>query len=115
MSDLPDGEYLLTDVQWRRQDHDEAFRPLHGFTTGHLYVDGNDAQIEARFNDQFLSNRFSDLEEEGVPIRLIVSVLEAEDTYIIACSAPTLDRSGASYKLGAEGEIRDVAEASPAP
>lgn len=105
MNELPDGEYLLTDVQWRRQDRDEAFRPLHGFTTGHLVVEGGGAHAEARFNDQFLSNRFSDLEENGVPIVLIVAVLETEKTYTLSCAAPTLDRAGASYHLKAEGEF----------
>lgn len=105
MNELPDGEYLLTDVQWRRQDRDEAFRPLHGFTTGHLLIDGGKANAEARFNDQFLSNRFSDLEEDGIPIVLIVAVLETEKTYTLSCSAPTLDRAGASYHLKVEGDF----------
>lgn len=103
MNELPDGEYLLTDVQWCRQNRDEAFRPLHGFTTGHLVVDGGGTHARARFNDQFLSNRFSDLEEDGIPIVLIVAVLETEETYALSCSAPTLDRAGASYQLKAEG------------
>jgi len=47
MRTLPDGEYLLTDVQWRRQDRDKAFRPLHGVTTGHLVVSGEQAEAEA--------------------------------------------------------------------
>lgn len=105
MNELPDGEYLLTDVQWRRQDREEAFRPLHGFTTGHLRVDGGSAQAQARFNDQFLSNRFSDLEQDGIPIVLVVSVLETEQTYTLSCSAPTLDRAGASYHLNVEGDF----------
>ncbi len=108
MTDLPDGEYLLTDVQWQSQARDEAFRPLHGFTTGHLEVSGENAQADARFNDQFLSNRLSDLEEDGIPILLLVEILETEDTYTIDCSAPTLVRAGASYRLKAGGDIADV-------
>lgn len=108
MTELSDGEYLLTDVKWQRQDRDEAFRPLHGFTTGHLVVSGKSAQVEARFNDQFLSNRFSDLEEDGRPIVLMLEVLETEETYTLSCSAPSLDRAGASYRLEAEGDFRDV-------
>jgi hypothetical protein len=92
-------------VQWRRKDRDEAFRPLHGFTTGHLLVDGGNAHAQARFNDQFLSNRLSDLEQDRVPIVLIVVVLETEETYTLSCSAPTLDRAGASYHLKAEGDF----------
>lgn len=112
MSTLSDDKYLLTDVQWRRQDPDEAFRPLHGFTTGHLVVEGGRAQVEARFNDQFLSNRLSDLDEDGIPIELIVSVLETEEPYTLDCSAPTLVRAGASYRLEVEGEFARVDEAS---
>jgi hypothetical protein len=108
MSTLPDGQYLLTDVQWRRKDRDEAYRPLHGFTTGHLAVDGGSIQAEARFNDQFLSNRFSDLEEDRIPVVLLVEVLETEDTYTLTCSAPTLDRAGASYHLKVEGKVSDT-------
>ena len=114
MNELPDGEYLLTDVQWRRTDREEAFRPLHGFTTGHLRVDGGGAHAEARFNDQFLSNRFSDLEEEGIPIVLIVAVLEAEARFTLSCSAPTLDRAGASYHLKVDGEFTELNAASTA-
>jgi len=112
MSALPDGQYLLTDVQWRRKDRDEAFRPLHGFTTGHLLGEGGSVQVEARFNDQFLSNRFSDLEEDRVPIVLRVEVLETDDSYLLTCSAPTLDRAGASYRLEVDGEV-DTAEGAP--
>jgi hypothetical protein len=112
MSTLPDGEYLLTDVQWRRHDR-ESFRPLHGFTTGHLVVSGGNAQADARFNDQFLSNRLSDLDEDGIPVVLLVEVLESEDTFVMTCSAPTLVRAGASYRLEVEGEISGV-ESAPA-
>lgn len=108
---LSDGEYLLTGVQWRRQDRDESTRPLHGFTTGHLVVDGGRAQVEARFNDQFLSNRFSDLEEDGSPVVLLVEVLEADGMHPLACGAPTLVRAGASYQLQVEGEFTDASHA----
>lgn len=108
MTDLPDGEYLLTDVQWQSQDRDEAFRPLHGFTTGHLDVSGGSAQAEARFNDQFLSNRFSDLEENDIPIMLLIEILETEEAYALDCSAPTLVRAGASYRLKAGGDLSNV-------
>jgi len=111
MTEPPDGEYLLTDVQWRRRDRDRALRPLHGFTTGHLVVEGQDAQVRARFSDQFLSNQFSRLEEYGIPIVLTVAVLEAEDAYTLACPSPELDRAGASYQLKVEGEFSDVEEA----
>jgi hypothetical protein len=108
---LPDGEYLLTDVQWRRLDRDKSARPLHGFTTGHLEVSGGRASIEARFNDQFLSNRLSDLDEQGIPIALSVQVLEAEQPVALSCEAPTLVRAGASYRL--EGEGTFVASVHP--
>lgn len=108
MSPLPDGEYLLTDVQWQRKDRDEAFRSLHGFTTGHLVVKGGSAQLEARFNDQFLSNRFSDLEEDGIPIVMQVEVLETDDQYLLTESAPTLVRAGASYRLEVDADLAEV-------
>jgi hypothetical protein len=107
MSTLPDDKYLLTDVQWRRRDHEEAFRPLHGFTTGHLVVSGSQVRADARFNDQFLSNRLSDLDEDGIPIVLSVEVLESENTFTLSCSAPTLVRAGASYRLEVEGDFAD--------
>jgi len=71
-------------------------------------VEGGSIEAEARFNDQFLSNRFSDLEEDRVPVILLVEVLETEDPYTLTCSAPTLDRAGASYRLEVEGEVSDV-------
>jgi len=108
MSALPDGEYLLTNVQWRRQNRDGAFRPLHGFTTGHLVVEGGSVEARARFNDQFLSNRFSDLEEDGIPVVLRVQVLERDDPYTLVCAAPTLDRAGASYQLQVHGDVTDA-------
>lgn len=110
MSNLPDGEYLLTDVNWHKNHQDGAFRPLHGFTTGKLTVRGSNVHLSARFNDQFLSNRLSDLEEDGIPVTLRVSVLASEDTYVISASAPTVDRSGASYMLNVEGELDAMSE-----
>lgn len=112
MSTLSDDEYLLTNVQWRRQDRDGGFRSLHGFTTGRLVVEGGSAQASARFNDQFLSNRLSDLEQDRVPIVLLVEVLESDDAYMLSCSAPTLVRAGASYRLEGEGELSDVEAAA---
>lgn len=114
MADLRDGEYLITNVQWNRRDRDETLRPLHGFTTGHLSVDGGTARISARFNDLFLSNRMSDMEEDGTPITLLVSVLESDEVYRVPCSAPTLDRSGASYMLHAQGSTGDLSVQEPA-
>jgi hypothetical protein len=108
MTPLSDDEYLLTDVQWRRQDRDGGFRPLHGFTTGHLVVEGGSAQADARFNDQFLSNRLSGLDQDGIPIMLLVEVLESDDAYTLSCSAPTLVRAGASYRLEVRGELSEV-------
>ena len=108
MTPLSDDEYLLTDVQWRRQDRDGGFRPLHGFTTGHLVVDGGSAQADARFNDQFLSNRLSSLDQDRIPIMLLVEVLESDDAYTLSCSAPTLVRAGASYRLEVRGELSEV-------
>ena len=108
MTPLSDDEYLLTDVQWRRQDRDGGFRPLHGFTTGHLVVNGGSAQADARFNDQFLSNRLSSLDQDGIPIMLLVEVLESDDAYTLSCSAPTLVRAGASYRLEVRGELSEV-------
>lgn len=113
MSDLPDGEYLITNIQWRRRDREEALRSLHGFTTGHLSVNGRTARVSARFNDLFLSNRMSDLEEDGIPITLQVSVLETDDVYVLPCSAPTLDRSGASYMLKAQGKAQEMTTRRP--
>ncbi|MFB6230071.1 MAG: hypothetical protein ABEL04_02850 [Salinibacter sp.] len=112
MSSLPDGEYLLTNVQWRKENEDGAFRPLHGFTTGKLTVDGASARVWARFNDQFLSNRLSDIEQDETPIRLQVAVIETDEVYLLACPTPELDRSGASYKLKADGELHDARTAS---
>jgi hypothetical protein len=113
MSSLSDGEYLLTNVQWCTEEEDGAFRPLHGFTTGKLTVEGASAQAWARFNDQFLSNRLSDIEQDGIPIHLQVAVIETDEVYLLACPAPELDRSGASYKLKADGELHDAPAVSP--
>ena len=112
MITLADGEYLLTEVHWRHQDRDEALRPLHGFTTGTLVVEGGRAHLEARFNDQFLSNRFSDLEEASLSVLMRVEVLEADDAYTLVCSAPTLDRAGASYRVEVDGDLSDPATAA---
>lgn len=108
MAALPDGEYLVTSVQWHKTDQEEAFRSLHGFTTGKLVVSGSNAELTARFNDQFLSNRLSDLEEDEVPVNLQVEVLERDDAVHLSGSAPTVDRSGASYMLKVEGTFSHV-------
>ncbi|MFB6098559.1 MAG: hypothetical protein ABEK84_05495 [Salinibacter sp.] len=113
MGPLSDGDYLLTNVQWRRQDRD-GFRSLHGFTTGHLVVSGDRAEADPRFNDQFLSNRLSDLDEDGVPIVLIVEVLEVDEPFLLSCSSPTLVRAGASYRLEVEGDLSELQGTAPA-
>lgn len=110
MSTLDDGEYLLTNVQWHRENEDGSFRPLHGFTTGKLVVRGTSARLTVRFNDQFLSNRLSDLDEDRIPVELRVSVLESDSTYLLSGSPPTIDRSGASYQLIVDGTLRDHLE-----
>lgn len=107
MSSLPDGEYLLTNVQWHNADADQTFRPLHGFTTGRLTVDGTAVCLGARFNDQFLSNQLKSFEEDNVPLLLQVAVIEEDGVYRLR-STPVIDRSGASYKLRASGDLRDV-------
>jgi len=39
---------------------------------------------------------------------LLVEVLETEDTYQLSCSAPTLVRAGASYRLEVDGEFSEL-------
>jgi len=104
MSQLPDGDYMLSNVQWRKREQDAALRPLHGFTTGTLYVSGSSARVEARFTDQNLANRFSDLEEDGVMVTLQVRLLGEEDVYVLPGRAPTLERAGACYILRVTGK-----------
>jgi hypothetical protein len=108
MADLSDGEYMLSNIQWSRRDEDSTLRPLRGFTTGTLYVTGRKAQVKARFTDQNLSNRFSDLEEDGVRVTLQVSLLGETDVYKIPGRAPTLERAGACYILRLQGKAADI-------
>lgn len=114
MATLSDGDYMLSNVQWRKQEKDAPLRPLRGFTTGKLYVNGGTVRVEARFTDQNLSNRFSDLEEDGVPVILQVTRLGDEDVYRISGEAPTLERSGACYILRVRGKSQDLEAGRPA-
>jgi hypothetical protein len=108
MADLSDGEYMLSNVQWNKRDEDSALRPLRGFTTGTLSVSGGTARIKARFTDQNLSNRFSDLEEDGVRVTLQMSLLGEPDVYKTPGRAPTLERAGACYILRLQGNSEDI-------
>lgn len=103
MADLVDGEYMISSIQWRKRDEEGSLRPLHDFTTGILFVEGGTIRVKARFTDQNLSNRFSDLEQDGVPVTLHVSLLDDPDVYQIPGQAPTLERSGACYVLRVRG------------
>jgi hypothetical protein len=114
MATLSDGEYMLSNVQWRKQAKDAPLRPLRRFTTGKLSVSGSTARIKARFTDQNLSNRFSDLEEDGVPVVVQVTLLGEEDVYQLSGQAPTLERSGACYVLRVRGKSQDVERVRPA-
>lgn len=108
MASLPDGNYMLSNVQWRKRDEDGAQRPLRGFTTGKLFVNGNTARVKARFTDQNLSNRFSDLEEDGVRVTLQVSLLGEDEVYVVPGRAPTLERAGACYILRVRGKSKEI-------
>lgn len=108
MSDLSDGEYMLSNIQWRKREQESPLRPLRGFSTGKLYVSGRKARVEARFTDQNLSNRFSDLEEDGVPVTLQVSLLGEPDVYLLPGKSPTLERAGACYVLRVRGTSADL-------
>ena len=108
MADLSNGEYMLSNIQWRKRDEDSALRPLRGFTSGKLYVSGRKARVKARFTDQNLSNRFSDLEEDGVRVTLQVTLLGETDVYLMPGRAPTLERAGACYVLRVRGKSKDL-------
>lgn len=108
MADLDTGEYMISNIQWKKREEDAALRPLRGFTTGKLYVNSRKSRVEARFTDQNLSNRFSDLEEDGVYITLQVTLLGDRDVYLLPGWAPTLERSGACYVLRIQGWSDDV-------
>ena len=113
MADLPDGEYMLSNIQWRKRDEDTPLRPLRGFTTGKLIVNGRKARVKARFTDQNLSNRFSDLEEDGVRVTLQVSLLGETDVYLVPGRAPTLERAGACYVLRLRGKSKELWRCTP--
>ncbi|PSQ78274.1 MAG: hypothetical protein BRD35_01730 [Bacteroidetes bacterium QH_7_62_13] len=91
MAALSDGTYMLSNIQWHHRDEDGALRPLRGFTTGTLTVEGGTLRVKARFTDQNLSNRFSNFEEDGTRITLQVSLLGESDVYRIPGRAPTLE------------------------
>jgi hypothetical protein len=114
MANLPDGEYMLSNIQWRKREQESALRPLRGFSTGKLYVNGSTARVEARFTDQNLSNRFSDLEEDGVPVTLQVSLLGETEIYLLPGQTPSLERAGACYVLRVRGKTADVSAVHPA-
>jgi len=108
MAALSDGTYMLSNIQWHHRDEDGALRPLRGFTTGTLTVEGGTLRVKARFTDQNLSNRFSNFEEDGTRITLQVSLLGESDVYRIPGRAPTLERAGACYSLRLAGQAEDL-------
>lgn len=108
MATLPDGKHMLSNIQWRRRDEDGALRPLRGFTTGTLYVEGSTNRVTARFTDQNLSNRFSDLEQDGIRVTLQVSLLGEPNAYRLLGDTPTLERAGACYILRLTGQSEDL-------
>ncbi len=108
MVTLPDGEHMLSNIQWHRRDEDGALRPLHGFTTGTIVEDGSTIRVKARFTDQNLSNRFSDFEQDGSRVTLQVSLLGESDVYRMPGDAPTLERAGACYILRLAGQSEDL-------
>lgn len=114
MADLTDGEYMLSNIQWRKREQDSALRPLRGFTTGKLYVSGSTARVEGRFTDQNLANRFSDQEEDGVSVTLQVSLLGETEIYLLPGQAPSLERAGACYVLRVRGKTADLTAVHPA-
>jgi hypothetical protein len=70
--------------------------------------------VKARFTDQNLSNRFSDLEEDGVPVTLQVSLLGESEIYLLPGRAPSLERAGACYVLRVRGKAADLTAVRPA-
>ncbi len=104
---------MLSNVQWRKREDDAALRPLRGFTTGTLSVGRSKSNIEARFTDQNLSNRFSDLEEDGVYVTIQVTLLGDNDVYLLPGWAPTLERAGACYILRVRGKTSDLEAVHP--
>jgi len=114
MAQLSDGEHMLSNVQWKRQDRESGLRPLRGFTTGTLSVNGSRVTLEARFNDQNLSNRFSDLEQDGVSITIQATLLGTNEVFLVSMNAPTLERAGACYVLRARGKASTASAVHPA-
>lgn len=114
MASLSNGEYMLSNIQWRKRESDAALRPLRGFTTGTLYVGRRSSRVEARFTDQNLSNRFSDLEEDGVAVTLQVTLLGENEVYLLPGRAPTLERAGACYVLRVKGKSGELTAVHPA-
>ena len=113
MSELPVGKHMLSNLQWRKREEEAALRPLRGFTTGTLHLNGTSARVEARFTDQNLANRFSDLEEDGVTVTLQVRLLGEEDVYQLPGQAPTLERAGACYVLRVTGKAAALSAVHP--
>lgn len=114
MADLSSGEHMLSNLQWRRQDRGTGLRSVHGFTSGTLSVDGSTVRLKARFTDQNLSNRFSDLEEDGIPILVQVTLLGSNEVYRIPAGVPSLERAGACYVLRVQGQTADAEVVHPA-
>lgn len=114
MADLTDGEYMLSNIQWRKREQAAALRPLRAFTTGTLYVSGGTARVEARFTDQNLANRFSEMDEDGVSVTLQVSLLGETEIYLLPGQAPSLERAGACYVLHLPGKTADLTAVHPA-
>ena len=108
MAPLPDGKHMLSNIQWHRRDEDGALRPLHGFTTGTISVDGSTIRVEVRFADQNLSNRFSDFEQDGSRVTLQVSLLGESDVYRVPGDTHALERAGACYILRLTGQSEDL-------
>ncbi|PSQ95822.1 MAG: hypothetical protein BRD55_09360 [Bacteroidetes bacterium SW_9_63_38] len=114
MSSLSNGEYMLSNIQWRKRESDASPRPLRGFTTGTLSVGRRTTRVEARFTDQTLSNRFSDLEEDGVAVTLQVTLLGENEVHLLPGRAPSLERAGACYVLRVKGKSSAMKAVHPA-
>lgn len=114
MPALSKGEYMLSNVQWRKRDEDVSLRPVRGFSTGKLYVGRRSVRVEARFTDQNLSNRFSDMEEGGARVTLQVTTLGDNDVYLLSGRAPTLEWAGACYVLRVKGKTKELSAVHPA-
>lgn len=113
MASLSNGDYMLSNIQWRKRDADTALRPLRGFTSGTLSVGRSKSGVKARFTDQNLSNRFSDLEEDGVYVTLQVTLLGDNEVFSLPGWTPTLERAGACYILRVRGNTSDLTEVHP--